>query len=507
MTEAVARPGDPVTVRTSKGTVRGVARPGSIAFYGIPFAEPPAGPAAWESPRRRDAWAGVRDAQHPGPTPQRRPFMDVTTVPEPSIPGDDTLSVNVFTPSPEISGTGLPVLVWFHGGGYIAGSPSSPWYDGSAFCRDGIVVVSASYRLGFVGFGDVEGAAPNRAVQDWIAALEWVRDEIRAFGGDPARVTIAGQSAGGGAVTTLLGVPAAQGLFHGAIAQSPAIGLIDEATARATSAKVAAELGAPTTAEALSLLDEDTVLDAQQAVLAADSTLDNQVRSAFSTARSAGTEFGPVRDGQLVRYDAEEAAERGIGTDKPLLIGATAHEFNMTAWGSAPRLAQDGAVEFLTAHGIEPDAAVAYAEAQALQSAQDALGQLTTDTTFRRRVDAFARLPRTAGTWVYDFRWRSPTVGIAIHCIELPFVWDLMDAPTVPALVGEAPPRQLADRMHAAWVAFIRDGDPGWAAFTPTEPAGQVFDDEIRVVSDPFAAARLIRPSTAGTTHATSPAA
>lgn len=499
MSDAAAPAGDPVTVRTSKGIVRGVSRPGSMAFYGIPFAEPPAGTAAWDAPRPRAAWVGVRDARQPGPTPQRRPFMDVTTVPEPSIPGEDTLSVNVFTPTPDAA-TALPVLVWFHGGGYIAGSPSSPWYDGSAFCRDGIVVVAVSYRLGVVGFGEVEGAASNRAVRDWIAALEWVRDEIGEFGGDPGRVTIAGQSAGGGAVTTLLGIPEAQSLFHRAIAQSPAIGLVEPATARATSERIAAELGSPATRKALSPLDEDTVLDAQHAVLAAASTLENHVASAFSTSRAAGTDFGPIRDAGLVPYDAEEAAEHGVGIDKPLLIGATAHEFNMTAWGSGPRLEQDSAVDFLTAHGIVRDAAEAYAEANALETAQDALGQLTTDTTFRNRVDAFARLRRTAGTWVYDFRWRSPNLGIAMHCMELPFVWDLIDAPAVSAIVGDTPPRELAERMHGAWVAFVRDGDPGWPPFTPAQPVGQVFDDEIRVVHDPFADARLVRPGLEGMT-------
>ena len=134
----------------------------------------------------------------------------------------------------------LPVLVYIHGGGFTGGSPASPWYDGRAFNRDGVVTVTVSYRLGFDGFGHIAGAPSNRGVRDWIAALEWVRDNIAAFGGDPSRVTIAGQSAGGGAVLTLLGMPAAQDLFHSAWALSGAIADVSRERARTLSAKLAA---------------------------------------------------------------------------------------------------------------------------------------------------------------------------------------------------------------------------------------------------------------------------
>jgi para-nitrobenzyl esterase len=144
---------------------------------------------------------GVRDALEYAPTPQRK-ARQITTILEPSIPAD-TLTVNILTPRPA-QGAGPPVLVYIHGGGYVAGSPASPWYDGVAFNRDGVVTVTIAYRLGFDGFGWLPDAVPNRGILDWLLALEWVRDNIAAFGGDPARVTIAGQSAGGGAVMTLL---------------------------------------------------------------------------------------------------------------------------------------------------------------------------------------------------------------------------------------------------------------------------------------------------------------
>ncbi|GAA2581856.1 carboxylesterase family protein [Microbacterium binotii] len=204
---------DPLAT-VSTGTLRGVRRPGSLAFLGIPFAAPPVDANRFAAPQPATPWDGVRDATAYGPTPQRGD-TGITLIPEPSVPGDATLNVNVFTPDTDAAAP-FPVLVWIHGGGYISGSPASPWYDGDTFAREGIVVVTLSYRLGFDGFGAIDGAVSNRGVRDWIAALEWVQQNIAAFGGDPARVTIGGQSAGGGAVLTLLGMPAAQHLFSAA---------------------------------------------------------------------------------------------------------------------------------------------------------------------------------------------------------------------------------------------------------------------------------------------------
>ncbi|WP_431797054.1 carboxylesterase family protein [Microbacterium kunmingense] len=211
---------DPV-ITLSCGAVRGRWRgepgdPGaSAAFLGIPFAEPPVGERRFAAPVPVPPWDGVRDATAYGATAQRGD-TGITLIPEPSVEGDSTLNVNVFTPRPGDTDAALPVLVYIHGGGFTSGSPASPWYDGRAFNRDGVVTVSISYRLGFDGFGEIPDAPTNRGVRDWLAALEWVQRHIRDFGGDPTRVTIAGQSAGGAAVLTLLGMPAAQHLFHSA---------------------------------------------------------------------------------------------------------------------------------------------------------------------------------------------------------------------------------------------------------------------------------------------------
>ncbi|MFT4230348.1 MAG: carboxylesterase family protein, partial [Microbacterium sp.] len=247
------------TIAIADGRIRGLRRDGSTVFYGIPYAEIPIGPLAFEAPVRRAAWEGVRDATAPGATAQVQGFDG--TIPEPSVPGDDILTVNVFTPDPSARAS-LPVLVWIHGGAYIAGSPTSPWYDGASFNRAGVVVVTVGYRLGVTGFGLVEDAPANRGLLDWLAALKWVQENIAAFGGDPARVTIAGQSAGGGAVLTLLGTPEIESLAHQAIAMSPVTGLSSTAAARGAIAEISAGLNVKPTAVALSALPREALANA-----------------------------------------------------------------------------------------------------------------------------------------------------------------------------------------------------------------------------------------------------
>lgn len=480
-------------VNTLRGTVVGAAgTDGVVDFYGVPFAEAPRGDRRFAPPVPRRAWSEPRYATTPGPTPQRRPFSEYTTVPEPSVPGDDTLLLNVHTPAAGDMQAHLPVLVWIHGGGYFAGSPSSPWYAGRAFARAGIVVVSLSYRLGFLGFGTVAGAAENRGVRDWVAGLEWVQQEIRAFGGDPGRVTIAGQSAGGGAVTTLLSMQRSQHLFHRVIAQSPAIGAIEPVVAGDTSREVARSLGLDaSTVDGFSGISEEGILDAQAEVLAARSTPEHQIATAFRTEMSLTTDFGPVRDGDLIPQQPLEAFTMGVGANKQLLIGTTADEFVMTTWGLEGRLEPAGAVDFLVAKGLDAAVARRYSADNGLRAAHEALGRMTTDTTFRRPVARLVDIPREGGTWLYDFRWRSPGVGIAMHCTELPFMWGVTDDPDARLLVGDSPPAELADLMQAAWIGFIRDGDPGWPAYTAARPVGMVFDAVSWLEEDPYAASRL----------------
>ncbi|MGO2110588.1 MAG: carboxylesterase family protein, partial [Pseudoclavibacter sp.] len=231
----------PPIVRTEAGRVRGAWSGDCAVFLGVPYAQPPVGDLRFAAPVEREPWDGIRDATSPGATSQFG-ATGVTLIPEPSVAGDDVLNVNVFTPDPG-SGAALPVLVYLHGGGYVSGSIASPWYRGESFARDGVVTVVVAYRVGFDGFGWVADGASNRGVRDWMLALEWVQRNIAAFGGDPDCVTLAGQSAGGGAALTLLGIPRARGLFRQAWCMSPTAVTVDADRARMLGAAVARAAG------------------------------------------------------------------------------------------------------------------------------------------------------------------------------------------------------------------------------------------------------------------------
>ena len=477
-------------VVTTAGRVRGIRRQTDAAFLGIPFAAPPVGPNRFAAPAPVEPWEGVRDATRFGPTPQRRPFGPVTTIPEPSIPGDDTLSVNVFTPTPGDRDARLPVLVWIHGGGFFAGSPASPWYDGVRFGRDGIVTVTLSYRLGFDGFGWIDGAPRNRGILDQIAALEWVRDNIAAFGGDPGRVTIAGQSAGGASVLALLAAPSAAGLFHGAISESGLISRLSPESARAAAARVAAGLGfAAPDVDLLRTAAESDVLDREREEIATfagppPATATELVEQLLDPLADTMTlPFVPVVDGEVL-VDIDEAIRTST---VPLLLGTNRNEFVF------PADAPDGVGEALAAAGVTP------APVQRFESEVERLGAPFTRSLLG--VSAMFRLPairvaalRTQGgawdrTWLYDFAWRTPD-GFVPHCAELPFVWDLLDAPGVAAVLGETPPQALADTMHADWVGFIQRGACPWPAVVGRPGGARVYDTEITDDPDAYALER-----------------
>jgi para-nitrobenzyl esterase len=467
------------TVTTDRGPVRGERRAdGTLRFLGIPYAQPPVGDLRFAAPVPPEAWSEPLDATAYGPTAQKRPFADVTTIPEPSIPGTGVLNLNVFTPAADPE-AGLPVLVWIHGGGYVAGSAASPWYDGAAFNRDGVVVVSVGYRLGIEGFLHLEGAPDNRGVRDWIAALEWVRDNIAAFGGDPAKVTVAGQSAGGGAVQTLLAVPSAQGLFRGALSVSGAVMRPDgPEVARAAARLFTSRTGVPATAAALRDLTDDELLDLQDLMSAPGPD-----REGLPPMLA----LAPFADGELIPVPVLDALTTGgAGADVPLMLGFTADEFTMIPGPGpdAPPLPV-----LLGGLGLDAAGADAFTEEYAEAGEERYFGQALTDTVFRapNLAVADARAARERPTWFYEFRWRSPGLGLAFHCLDLPFAFDLLDAEGVAAVAGDEPPRALADALHRAWVGFVTDQDPGadWPRYTAAERATMIWDAESRVASDP----------------------
>jgi para-nitrobenzyl esterase len=488
--------GEHVVVETKTGAVRGFWRTQSAALLGIPFAEQPYGDLRFLSPVPVRPWSGIRDALRYGPTPQRKGLAEITTIPEPSIPGDDILSLNVFTPRPKAtsgSEAPLPVLVYIHGGGYIAGSPASPWYDGAAFNRDGVVTVTVSYRLGFDGFGWLPDAPPNRGILDWLLALEWVCDNIAQFGGDPARVTIAGQSAGGGAVMTLLTLPRARGLYTAAASISGVPSDIPLERAKRTTAALAERLGVTPDRSGFLRVSESDLLAAQGGGLR---TLEKPTADdllALMRSMDGSLALGPVVDGELHTSPVEEGMRAGAGQDIPLLLGSTRQEFSAIARANRHLLEDHDVEPILEEVGLSPEAARRFTGALPAHHPADVVGQYVSDVMFRRRIVDWLDLRReTVPTWAYDFAWPSAVSSVAEHCLDVPFIFDLLEDPDVTRVAGPEPPQALADRVHAAVVGLVRDQHPGWPPYHDSKSI-MVFDTDSAIVSGGYESARALR--------------
>lgn len=491
--EAIDPTLDGPIVAIDAGRVRGVWRDGSAAFLGIPFAEAPVGPLRFEAPVPVAAWDGVRDATELGATPQRKQLAEITLIPEPSIPGDSTLNVNVYTPTPGETTTALPVLVYIHGGGYTAGSPASPWYDGRSFNRDGVVTVSISYRLGFDGFGYIDGVPSNRGVRDWLLALDWVQRNIAAFGGDPSRVTISGQSAGGGAVLTLLGMPSAQHLFHSAWSLSGAVGDVRESRAKTFAATLAKLAGVEPTREGFASLPETRILELQDAASNPDN-LDPM--AGIASMLKDGLPWGPMIDGDLITQPTFDSLRSGVGGDKPLVLGATDDEFTMATDAAKNKLRFVPASlvlgKFVTDKATRKGYLAANKE-QRRKGTAAVLGRFMTDSMFRAPTVRIAEARGSYPTWVYRFAWASPKLGWAVHCIDVPFWFDCLDSEKIDYIAGDNPPQALADEVHGAAVSLVREGTPGWPAWSNDPGATRVFDADPttpEVLPDGYASVR-----------------
>ncbi|XRQ04411.1 carboxylesterase/lipase family protein [Actinomadura welshii] len=477
-------------VQTSYGKVRGTERDGVTAFLGIPYAAPPFGPDRFRAPRPPEPWDDVRDATDYGATAPKpgypKPFDGM--LPDPEIPGEDCLNLNVWTPDP--GGSGLPVMVWIHGGAFRNGSGAVAIYNGHNFARDGVVCVTINYRLGVEGFANLPGAPLNRGLLDQIAALEWVRDNIAGFGGDPGRVTIFGESAGGMSVTTLLSLDL--GLFHRAIAQSGAGSIAqDPDDAMLVTKEMAARLGVEPTAEAFAALDPAAILPVQSAVAAEVAALPDPGRWGATTAAGAMS-LTPILDGELIARRPEDAIAGGAGRDVDLLIGYTSEEFRffLMPTGLAAGLTDELVGAATVGMGVPPALPAAYRERHPDQTAGELMATIITDHLFRvpahRAAAGHAGSGGTGATWMYEFAWRSPIHDLgACHALELGFVFDNL-AKGSEGLAGPNPPQALADRMHRAWVDFAAHGDPGWRRFDPSARAVRVFDGPAdEVVDDP----------------------
>jgi para-nitrobenzyl esterase len=479
-------------VSTTAGLVRGTTRKnGSVAFLGIPYGEPPYGKNRFQAPVPKSSWDGVLDATRFGPTPQRRALAEVTTIPEPSILGESTLNVNVFAPPGGAAQGPYPVIVWIHGGGYVAGSSASPWYDGRAFARDGVVTVAISYRLGFDGFGWLPDAPINRGVLDWILALEWVRDNIAAFGGEPGNVTIAGQSAGGGAVMTLLTNRHADGLFHKAVSLSGAPADISLDRAKDFTFAVGERLGLAAESRSFASVPEEDLIRAQNWSRDPVPTGDAVAWLRQLSEVEGMLHLGPVVDADVVQGTVEEGLAAGRGKDIPLLVGATQEEFSRLLVAHSDSFSALSSAEALRVMGVDDAVASAYSTCTAETSSASVVGRYVSDVMFRQRIPRWIGLRGNSPTWAYDFTWKSAVSGVSEHCLDVPFVFDVLDDPDVTRVAGPTPPQELADTVHGAFVRFAQTGNPGWMQTSGGTQHIQGFDvDPSR--TDSYASARIV---------------
>lgn len=467
----------------------------SAAFYGIPYAEVPFGERRFMAPVRRAGWTQERTALTPSATPQHGSIFDDPAIPEPSVPGEDFLTVNVFTPTPGDEGARLPVLVWIHGGGWSSGSHNSPWYDGAAFNRDGVVTVSVAYRLGYDGYGWVPGSdAPyNRAVLDQVMALEWVRDNIARFGGDPEQVTVAGQSAGGGNSMVLLAVPRAKGLFHRIISQSGALPERSASTTQEMSRTLAQVLGVELSLEGIRSATYDEVFEASRKVTAPDGAglagLADPVEALRGVLSQSGSDipFLPTVDGEVIALDEVEALRSGWGAKVPVLAGSTMHDFAFAGLGMAEAMKGKDLREVLVAGGLSEEIAerVIAAHPEHADAPHMVVGDLISDATFHKvvaewflaRQEAAAGEGTTsAGSYAYEFAYCAGPLHMATHCMDIPFTFDCLADPYCEHTLGGGAPQELADAMHGVWVRFIRTGEPGWESWTERN-VGRLFGD------------------------------
>ena len=489
--------GAEMIVTTRYGKVRGGAADGVIAFKGVPFAAPPFGANRFQPPRPPEPWSGVRGALVDGAKCPQLPYPPPwdTLIPERGPDGEDCLNLNVW--SPDLGRAGLPVMVYIPGGMFEAGSGAT--YDGSRFARDGVVCVTINYRVGAEGFLYLGEGAANLGLLDQAAALEWVRENIAAFGGDPGNVTVFGQSAGAMSIGTLLAMPRAEGLFRRAILQSGgAHYVIPVEDARRVGQLLAETLGVAATREAIAAVPVARLL-AAQAELKADLIANPDPERWGPEVALNIAPWQPVVDGDMIPARPIDRIAAGAGAAIEVMAGSNADEYNffLVPNGAIDQITDELVVGAVAAHGLPVEAALAtYRAEDPDASPGDLLSALLGDWFFRipaLRV-AEAHAGSAAGTYVYEFAWDSPQFGGrlgAAHGVDVPFVFDTLPDGTDP-LLGADPPQPLADAMHAAWVAFATSGEAGWPTYDLDRRATMRFDATSRIVDDPRVAVRML---------------
>ena len=492
-------------VETRRGKVQGTVERDVRVFRGIPFAKPPVGARRFGAPEAPDAWPGARDATRFGPAAHQAsrplaPLLGILVDEE----SEDCLTLNVWAP-PSADGGRRPVMVWIHGGAWVIGSGSERTYDGAHLVRRGdVVVVTINYRLGPFGFlrtrelGGGLDSTGNEAMLDQVAALEWVRDEIAAFGGDPGNVTVFGESAGSVNIACLLTMPRARGLFHRAVLQSGSLNLTrPPSMALDVARQMLAEVGIePAHAHRLRDVPAKDLMAATNAV----------------AGRSVLPPFSPVADGELIPARPFAAIAEGSGRGVPLIVGTNLEEMKLYRFLDPALERLDDAALVQRCGLLFPGAGLdgrSHAEraVETYRSARRARGEdtspvetwlaISTDHIFRAGALKLAELHarHTPEVYVYQFAWKGAAPGrpqSAVHALDLPFVFGTLATSEIGAIAGRTPATQtLSTRMQDAWLAFARDGRPRadglpeWSPYGPPRRATMILAEPPQVVDAP----------------------
>jgi para-nitrobenzyl esterase len=469
-------------VRTSHGRVRGSIEGPIVVFRGIPFAAPPVDDLRFAAPQPPRPWDDVLDAASFGPIPPQAADPDAEQRPPAHFDdGRGCLTANVWTAG--LSGR-KPVMVWIYGGGYLAGHSADALYDGSVLADEGgVVVVSFNYRVGAEGFGQIDGAPPNRGLLDQVAALEWVRDNAAAFGGDPGQVTVFGQSAGAGAVAALLAMPRAAGLFRRAIAQSVPGPFFSADLAADIMTTIAASLGRAATVRDLRDVPSADLADAL-------GTLDMSAHSErWGIVSRAPTPYSPVVDGEVLPTTPWRALRAGAARDVELLVGHNRDEFRRFMIRDRLRGPVTDRIAQETLLMIAPDALACRAAAPDA-SPEQLVELVQSDWLFRMPSLHLAR-DHTGRSYLYELTVEAPVDGGALgacHGLDIPLVFGNLNGNLAQTLLGDPPPAEIvavSAAMRRAWIAFAHGQNPGWAEYDEagttwvisTQPAPQPYPE------------------------------
>ncbi len=460
-----------VIVETDAGRNEGVQVAGAVVYKGIPHAASPAGKGRWQAPQPVEPWSGVRTAAAFSPiAPQNLPEDSVfgaDRAPEPQ--SEDCLYLNIWTPNTDSADR--PVMVWIHGGAFVMGSGSSPMYDGRKLAgRGDVVIVTVNYRLGPFGFlnlKEVTGgelpAGGNEGMLDILAALEWVKRNIRAFGGDPGNVTVFGESAGGMAIGALLAMPAAKGLFHKAILQSGS----NTVHPYDRSVRVAERF--------LSILGKENGDAAALRSLTTEQWLAATTEATIGNSEIGVMPMQPTVDGQLLPATPIDALAQGSAQDIPILIGSNLEEWKLFSQQdpTIEGLDDSGLIERLGASSVDWEigkVVESYRKTHAVHdidtSAKALFSAIQTDRVYRMPALRMLESQQKHGqaSYNYLFTWPSPLLdGIfgACHALEIGFLFGNIEEAGASAFCGSGPEADLlSERIQDAWLAFARTGDP-----------------------------------------------